>query len=251
MNINTTINDVHEIDQIQQQQPMRPPATLHYTHKRNITVEQAKTHLQTDQFIQGKKVLLRSERKKRKSSSREALMIDMFANQNAILLKHMKGYEMKINELNNEKRLNDTDSNCNSNNKQKYAELEQQCKTLMKDSQKQSERTKRLSSQLVLLQYMNSKLEATLDQAGTSIIYIHERNQKRQLEIQKQNKQKNRLLLAAKNHVQQHDDEDDSLPKNNSKSLNCCQSKKMNFKQFHHQSQQQGTALNQSDVKHR
>jgi hypothetical protein len=141
MNINTTSNGV-------QHQPMRSKPLL-ATHKRSITFRS--------------KVLL--ERVPMRTSSRdESLMVEMFVNQNAILWKHIERYEQKISEFDqankqyliNEKRLD--------NYKEQTFELEQQCKTLMKDSQKKNEETKNLSQGLILTQNNNSKLEAALRQ---------------------------------------------------------------------------------------
>jgi hypothetical protein len=135
MNINTTTSNGV------QHQPMLPKPRL-ATHSKKCGKSR-------------RKVL--HERPLMTALSREALMVEILANQNAILLKYIKGYEKKINDLMNEKRLN---NKCNKQNVE--FELEEQCKTLMRDSQNQSERSQHLSGQLVFLQDMNSKLEATL-----------------------------------------------------------------------------------------
>jgi hypothetical protein len=221
MNINTSYYGVQVGET--QQQPMRP--TPLPTHKPSMTVARAQGHSQTDQF-QGN--VLR-ERPPIISSSREKLiMVDMFVNQNAIFWKCIERYDQKINELNQTK--NDLKKQYMvhakrlDNYKEQNLELEQQYVTLTKESRNKSEQSKSLSGQLVMLQFMNSKLESTLDQAGTSISYIHAKNRQQQLEIQTNRlaKQQNSLLNSK-------------LPKG-------CQ-QKMNYKQFQ---SQQGT-MNHSD----
>ena len=232
MNINTNYYFGAQVCETKQQTMRRTPLP---TYTPSMTVAQARAHSQIDQF-QGK--VLR-ERPPIISSSQEESMIDKYVDQNALLWKRIEGYEQKIEELNQTN--NDLQKQYRvhakrlDNYNQQNLELKQQYDTLTKESRKRSDQGRSLSSQLVMLQFANSNLASTLDQAGMSISYIHTNNRKQQIMEEVKNRQ-TIVDVKQKRLVKQQDSLLDSIIPQD------C-NEKMNYKQFR---SQQGS-MNHSD----
>jgi virulence-associated protein VapD len=219
------------------QQSMQPTPLA--TNKPSITVAQAhsRSHI-TDEGV--RKVL--HERPPMASSSREALMVEMFGNQNTILWKRIDRFEQTINELTQTKQFlhahNSIHKKRLDNCREQYHELEQQYYiTLTKDSQNKSERSKSLSDELALLQDINSKLE----KAGSSI--NENKNQQQKLEAKD-----NRLLLNINYNISNSKQQMMNINYSISNSKQQKASEQQNVNPIQFQNQQGTLHLHDSDV---
>ncbi|OEU08019.1 hypothetical protein FRACYDRAFT_250239 [Fragilariopsis cylindrus CCMP1102] len=121
------------------------------------------------------------------SSSKEASMgVDWFVNQNSILWERIRGYERKINVLNQTKKdLQQQyciDEKKLDNQKKDNYELEQQYNTLAKDSRNKSEQSKNLSQLFLLLQDTHTRLKQTSSRIQMFIRSIPLENQEQQIQ---------------------------------------------------------------------
>ena len=121
------------------------------------------------------------------SSSQEASMgVDWFVNQNSILWERIRGYERKLNDLNQTKKdLQQQyfiDEKKLDNQKKDNYELEQQYNTLAKDSRNKSEQSKNLSQLFLLLQDTHTRLKQTSSRIQMFIRSIPLENQEQQIQ---------------------------------------------------------------------